>query len=212
MGSRIPTERELGEQFGVSRTVIREALKALSERGLVEIRPGRGTFVSDPGTGALKEPMRLFFQRSKISYENLVEARRVLEIEVAGLAAERARPEQVERLRIAIAEMDSYMGDAEGYSRADQDFHATMAQATQNQMFPMLMESIAGLLHESRKLIFEVEGAPSRGQRYHRALLEAVQLRDPALARKVMREHLDQIDKDIHATAVLLDGGAAAEM
>ncbi len=199
VGSRIPNERDLGEQFGVSRTVIREALKALSERGLVAIKPGRGTFVADLGAGALKEPMRLFFQRHNVSYEDLVEARRVLEIEIAGLAAQRTRPEQIEGLRAAIAEMDARREDPEGYSKADQAFHVMLARATQNQMFLVLMESIAGLLHESRKLIFGVVGAPDRGQAHHRALLAAVEKHDAAAARKAMREHLDQVDRDIHA-------------
>lgn len=199
VGSRIPTERELGEQFGVSRTVVREALKALSERGLVDIRPGRGTFVSDLGTGALKEPMRLLFQRHAVSYEDLVEARRVLEIEIAGLAAMRAQPEQIESLRAAIAQMDGCMEESEGFSRADQAFHVALAQATQNQMFLILMESIAELLHESRKLIFQVAGSASRGQTHHRALLRAVEKHDFAAARKAMQKHLDQIDRDIHS-------------
>lgn len=199
VGYRIPTERELGEQFGVSRTVIREALKALAERGLVAIRAGRGTFVANLGTAALKEPMRLFFQRQNISYRNLVEARRVLEVEIAGLAAERAEPEQIERMRAAIAQMDEFMGNPEGYAKADQAFHAALAQGTQNQMFPMLIENIAELLHESRRLIFEVAGAPTRGQIHHRALLEAVEQRDVRAARRAMRAHLDQVDGDIHS-------------
>ncbi|MHB0870100.1 MAG: FadR/GntR family transcriptional regulator [Chloroflexota bacterium] len=199
-GNRIPTERELGEQFGVSRTVIREALKALAERGLISISAGRGTFVADRGIGALKEPMKLFFQRHNVSYRDLVEARRVLEIEIAGLAAERARPEQIGQLYAALGEMDGSMEDVEEYVRTDQRFHLLLAQATQNQMFPMLTESMAELLHESRHLIFGVAGAPARGQSHHRAILESLERRDPAAARRAMGEHLDQVDTDIHAT------------
>lgn len=198
-GSRIPTERELGEQFGVSRTVIREALKALAERGLVTISPGRGTFVADPGICALKEPMKLFFQRHNISDWDLVEARRVLEVGIAALAAERVLPEQIEQLRAAVAEMDESMEDMERYTRADQRFHLVLAEATQNMMFPMLIESMAELLRESRKLIFKVKGSPARGQRYHRAIVDALERRDAAAARKTMKEHLDQVDTDVHA-------------
>lgn len=199
-GSRIPTERELGEQFGVSRTVVREALKALSERGLVEIRPGRGTFVADPGVGALKQPMKLFYQRQNVSLRDLVEARRVVEIEVAQLAAQRAMPEQIEQLRAAIQEMDAAMGDVERFVRADQRFHVLLAEATQNRMFPMLTESMAELLYESRLLTSRVTGSSARGQRYHRALLEAVERRDPEAARRAMEEHLAQVDSDSRAS------------
>ncbi len=202
-GSRIPTERELGEQFGVSRTVIREALKALSERGLIAIRPGRGTFVADLGVGALKEPMKLFFQRQNISYRDLVEARQVLEIEVAELAALRAQPEQIDRLRDAIGEMDAALEDVERFVRADQRFHLLLAEATQNRMFPMFTESMADLLHESRLLMFGVAGSPGRGQSHHRALLEALERRDVVAARRAMEEHIEQVDTDIHATEEL---------
>ena len=206
--NRIPTERELGEQFGVSRTVIREALKALSERGLVAIRPGRGTFVVDPGAGALKEPMKLAFQRQNISYRELVEARRVLEIEIAELAAQRARPEQMELLRASIEEMDAAMGDVERFIRTDHKFHLVLAEATQNRMFPMLTESMAGLLHESRLLMFGVAGSPTRGQIHHRALLDALARGDVMAARRAMEEHIEQVETDIHAT---VDGVSLVE-
>lgn len=199
-GNRIPTERELGEQFGVSRTVIREALKALSERGLIAIRPGRGTFVADLGYGALKEPMKLFFQRQNISYRDLVEARRVLEIEISELAARRAQPEQIEEMRTAIEEMDGALEDVEHFVRTDQRFHLLLAEATQNRMFPMFVRSMSDLLYESRLLMFGVMGSPSRGQIHHRALLDALERRDAAAARRAMEEHIEQVDTDIHAT------------
>ncbi len=199
-GNRIPTERELGEQFGVSRTVVREALKALAERGLVAIRPGRGTFVEDPGVGALKEPMKLFFQRQNIPYRDLVEARRVLEIEISELAAQRARPDQIEQLRFAIEEMEEALADEERFIRADQRFHLLLAEATQNRMFPLLTESMADLLYESRLLMFGVAGSPTRGQIHHRALLSALESRDPVAARTAMAEHIEQVETDIHAT------------
>lgn len=196
-GSKIPGERELGERFGVSRTVIREALKALSERGLVDIQPGRGIFVADLSSAALKEPMRLLFQRRNFSYENLVETRRVLEIEIAGLAAERARPEHVRKMREAIVLMDLAIGEGETFIAADHAFHVALAEGTQNPLLPMLIDSIGELVRETRRLVVEVSGSTSRGQRFHRQLLEAVEQRDSATARRAMGEHLDQFDADI---------------
>ncbi len=196
-GSKMPAERELVEQFGVSRPVIREALKALSERGLVAIRPGRGIFVADLNADALKEPMKLLFQRRNFSYENLVETRRVLEVEIAGLAAERAEPEQVARMRAAIAEMDATYAEAETFIRADHAFHVALAEATQNPLLPMLIDSIGELVRETRRLVIEVGGSQTRGQYYHARLLDAVIHHDSAAARKTMGEHLDQFDKDI---------------
>lgn len=200
-GSKIPTEREMGEQFGVSRTVIREALKALSERGLVTIRPGRGAYVADPVDSALSEPIRLLYQLHNFSYDNLVEVRRVLEVEIAGMAAERALPDQLEKMRSAVAEMDEHYGDLEAFVLTDQHFHVTLAEATQNAMFPILIGSIGGLVHESRQLMFGVRGSPYRGQSYHRALLEAVERRDVVAARQAMRDHLAQVETDIQAVS-----------
>ena len=196
-GSKIPAERELVDRFGVSRTVVREALKALAERGLVAIRPGRGIFVADLSGDALKEPMKLLFQRRNFSSENLVETRRVLEVEIAGLAAERAELEQLEKMRTAIAEMDATIDDVEGFVQADHAFHVALAEATQNPLLPMLIDSIGELVRETRRLAVEVNGSQNRGQYFHRKLIDAVERHDGSAARRVMGEHLDQFDADI---------------
>jgi len=196
-GSKIPTERELGDRFGVSRTVVREALKALAERGLVAIQPGRGIFVAHLSADALKEPMKLLFQRRNFSYENLVETRRVLEVEIAGLAAQRAEPDHMEKMRAAVEEMDATLDDAESFIRADHAFHVALAEATQNPLLPMLIDSIGELVRETRRMVIGVGGSQTRGQHYHRKLIDAVECRDAAAARKSMGEHLDQFDTDI---------------
>jgi GntR family transcriptional regulator, transcriptional repressor for pyruvate dehydrogenase complex len=198
-GQKIPAERDLGERFGVSRPVIREALRALAERGLVSIRPGRGIFVTDLDVDALKEPMKLMFQRRNFSYENLVETRRVLEVEIAGLAAGRAEPDQVDKMRAAIDEMDATIGESEEFIKADHAFHVALAEATQNPLLPMLIDSVGELVRETRRLVIGVGGSQTRGQYYHRRLLDAVERRDAAAARKTMGEHLNQFDADIRA-------------
>lgn len=196
-GSKMPSERELGEQFGVSRTVIREALKALSERGLVNVSPGRGIFVVGPSTDALADSMRLLIQRHAVSHGNLVEARRLLEIQIAGLAAQRSQPTQVEKMRVAIQEMDSHIDEQERFIVADQAFHFALAEATQNTLLPLLVDSFAETLAETRRMIFPIEGTRSRGQDYHRRLLNAVVQRDATQARKIMDEHLKQFEEDV---------------
>ena len=196
-GSKIPSERELGDRFGVSRTVVREALKALAERGLVAIQAGRGIFVAHLSGDALKEPMKLLFQRRNFSCENLVETRRVLEVEIAGLAAERAESEQLEKMRAAIDEMDAALGDSESFIRADHTFHVALAEATQNPLLPMLIDSIGELVQATRLIVVGIDGSQTRGQYYHRRLIDAIENRDAVAARRIMGEHLDQFDTDI---------------
>jgi GntR family transcriptional repressor for pyruvate dehydrogenase complex len=156
------------------------------------------------GASSLREPMKLFFQRHNVSYEDLVEARRVREVEIAALAAERAESIQMSEMEEAIERMDAALNasDREKYVEADQIFHSVLAQATQNKMFVMLTESISGLLRESRRLIFDVEGAPRRGQQHHRALLESIQRGDVPEAQRAMREHLAQVAVDINNVGV----------
>lgn len=198
-GSKIPAERELGDRFGVSRTVVREALKALAERGLVAIQPGRGIFVARMSGDALKEPMKLLFQRRNFSCENLVETRRVLEVEIAGFAAERAEPEELQKMRAAIDEMEATIGDVESFVRVDHAFHVALAEATKNPLLPMLIDSIGELVQETRMVAVGVSGSQNRGQFYHRKLVDAVERRDASAARLAMSEHLDQFDADIQA-------------
>ncbi|HEX9014450.1 MAG TPA: FadR/GntR family transcriptional regulator [Chloroflexota bacterium] len=198
-GRRIPCERDLGEQFGVSRTVVREALKALSERGLISVTPGRGIFVAEPSSDALSDPMRLLLQRRAVTSANLVEARQLLEIEIAGLAARRHLPGQLARMKAAIDEMDLYRNSPDLYIKADQKFHVALADATQNGVLRLLIDSISGSLEETRRVIFQVDGSPARGQEYHRQLFDAVVRRDPAAARRIMREHLHQFETDVRA-------------
>src|SRR4051794_5512670 len=99
-GARLPTERELGEQFGVSRTVVREAVRTLVAKGLLEVRSGSGVYVASVGESAVRESMNMFLLGTGLpSYAHVHEARQVLEVEIAGLAATRATDEEIAGLR-----------------------------------------------------------------------------------------------------------------
>lgn len=206
-GSRIPTERQLRERFGVSRTVIREALKALVERGSISIQPRRGTFVSELTTSGLREPIALLLQRHNIPNWDLAEARRVIETEIAGLVAERAEHRQIETLRSAFAAMEEHMEDPEEFIRADRQFHAALAESTHNLVFLFLIDAMAELMGRMQQVAFQVEGSPQRAQRYHQILLEAIVLRDTGTARSVMRDHLGQFETDVRAASSAVIGG-----
>ena len=196
VGDRLPPERELAERLGVARGVVREAVRLLSVKGMVTVEPGRGTFIVERGAESISDHLSRMSRMGKFTFDDLNELRRVLELEIASLAAQRAQPEDVDRLKQAIEVMDDNLDSPEEYIAADLDFHLTMANATQNHMFSLLIGVIVDLLQESRRLIFRVEGAPQRGQVWHRKIAEAVEAHDAAAATEAMRRHLEHISAD----------------
>ncbi|EFH87995.1 FadR/GntR family transcriptional regulator [Ktedonobacter racemifer] len=198
-GDRLPTELELAKQFHVSRTAVREAMKMLAQKGLVDTRPGRGTIVIDGAHTALQSSLGLVM---KLKWgemggsENLLEVREILETEIAAIAAERATEKEITAMREAIAVMDAYMHDVNTFIAADNRFHEALAQATQNILILLLTNSIVNLLSEQRKQIFSVAGGPQRGQIHHKRIFDSIIRRDAEAARAAMREHLRQVRED----------------
>lgn len=196
-GSQLPPERDLAKQFGVSRTAVREAIKALQEKGLVDAFPGRGTFVTTGTPSAMRRSLdRLVNSGEEEGRAYLVEVRDILEPEIAALAAERADDEALAAMREAVTTMDGAAWDSDVYIEADLDFHLALAEAAGNPIVLSLIDSIVGLLREQRLRIFRVEGGPDRGQHHHRRILEAIQRRDPQAARAAMQSHLAQVRED----------------
>ena len=201
-GDRLPTERELAEQFHVSRTAVREAMKILAQKGLVDMRPGRGTIVIDGAPRAMQHSIGLAMKLKLGEVggsDNLVEVREILETEIAALAATRATEREIAAMREAVKVMDEHLNDADAYISADNNFHEALAQGTQNTLILILVNSIVNLLSEQRKQIFEVEGGPQRGQIHHKRILESITRRDPEAARAAMRAHLRQVREDVRA-------------
>lgn len=199
-GDKLPPERELGEQFGVSRTAVREAVKALREKGLVEILPGKGTFVADIAdstTSIVRNSLSLMVKTGPGNgLFNLIQVRAILEPEIASLAAQMATEEDIQALQHAFEVMDQALDDAEVFVEADLEFHLTLARATQNQLIPVLIDPIMDLLREQRMRIFMVRGGPERGQYHHRLIMEEIRKHDPDATRRAMAEHLQQVTED----------------
>jgi len=203
-GDRLPTERELAQQFGVSRTAVREAVKTLTEKGLVESHSGRGTFVTSGRSDSVRTSLDSFFKNSDLQNPSyLVELREVIEPEVTILAAKRIEEQQLAMMREAVAVMDRSMRNPDAYIEADLDFHLALAEAAGNPLVLSLLDSIVGVLREQRLGIFGVEGGPERGQSHHKRILEAIERHDPVAAHDAMRAHLQQIQQDSAASAAL---------
>jgi GntR family transcriptional repressor for pyruvate dehydrogenase complex len=205
-GDRLPTERELAEQFHASRTAVREAMKSLAQKGLVDMRPGRGTIVIDGTSRAMRHSLGLMMRIGQaVNSSSLVEVREILEPEIAALAAVRATEEHVAAMQEAVAIMDANLNDADAYITADNDFHRALAEGTQNVLILALVDSIVDLLSEQRKHIFSVSGGPQRGQIHHKRVLETVIQHDPEAARQAMHAHLHQVRDDVGAGIILED-------
>jgi GntR family transcriptional repressor for pyruvate dehydrogenase complex len=196
-GDQLPAERELAQRFGVSRTAVREAVKALREKGLVEAYSGRGTFITNGTSQAIRQSLDLMIKIGQPDgCTHLAEVRLILEPEIAALAATRVEEHHLAAMREAIAVMDAARQDPDAFIEADLDFHLALAEAAANPLILSLLDSIVGLLREQRLRIFNVDGGPERGQFHHKRIIEAIEARDAEKAREAMRAHLQQVRQD----------------
>jgi GntR family transcriptional repressor for pyruvate dehydrogenase complex len=196
-GDQLPSERELALKFGVSRTAVREAVKALHEKGLVEAYSGRGTFITNGTSQAVRQSIDLMMRIDQADGSvYLAEVRQILEPEIAALAATRIQEPQLVLMREAFAVMSDALKDPDAYIEADLDFHLALAEAAENPLILSLLDSIVGLLREQRIKIFFEDGGPQRGQYHHARILAAIERRDPEASRAAMRDHLQQVRED----------------
>src|ERR1700681_4230474 len=132
-GDQLPAERELAQRFGVSRTAVREAVKTLREKGLVEAYSGRGTFVTNGTSQAIRQSLDLMIRiNQQEGSAHLAELRLVLEPDIAGLAASRIEEQLLATMREMLAIMERNLQDREAYIEADLDFHLALAEAAGN--------------------------------------------------------------------------------
>lgn len=193
-GERLPSERDLCEQFGVSRTVVREAIRALEAKGLLESRGGSGTYVKALEAGDVSDSIGAYIvtQDDVVPHDKLMEVRRVLEVQVAALAAQRATGDDVQRLEALVEAMEDVTDSPEECARLDLEFHVAVARATGNELFEMLLDPFMGALYEGRRVASALEGVPEEAIGFHRQLLEQIKAGDPEAAAAAMSSHLDQ--------------------
>jgi GntR family transcriptional repressor for pyruvate dehydrogenase complex len=212
-GTRLPPERALAEQYGVSRTVIREAVRILVSRGLLETRAGSGTYVRDPGPTSVAESMslllRLHHGATAIPYVMVHEVRVVLETEIAGLAARRALADDIAALEREIARQreSGAAADHDTAISSDAAFHVALAMATHNDLFPILLYSISGMMTDIRRLGFKVPGAYDNVLAHHERILSAVRGRDSASSIRAMRAHLGDAQRILRQGLEMAPGG-----
>lgn len=203
VGAKLPPERELSERLGVSRTVVREAVRDLVTQGLLETRHGIGTTVRAVERAQVVKPLTLLLRTcgETVTNEHLHQIRLILEVENAKIAAEQATNADVKDLRRIAAEMESAAADPQRFAAKDAEFHRRLGLTTRNPLLTLLLDTVSDLMAEVRTLVANEHGVFERVMPTHRNILECVARQDASGARRAMREHL-QIALDIQQELV----------
>ena len=191
-GERLPSERDLATKLGVSRTSLREALIALELGGTVEVRGGSGVYVSEQATPVAEVPTA-----GPGPFEVLA-ARRLIEVEMAALAAKHASDSAIDAILVAVLEMEQHHEERSGNESADRNFHLAIARATGNSAMVGVIEylwSQRGSLWHKLKEHFQTEELRQQTLLDHRAIFAAIADHDVAGARTAMRAHLDRVTR-----------------
>jgi GntR family transcriptional repressor for pyruvate dehydrogenase complex len=187
-GQAVPTERELARSFRVGRSSVREALRVLESKGV--IRGNVGAFeVADFGN-PLSDSLRLLLTLEEADVGELFEVRRVIEVEMAALAAERRTDEDLARMNEALAAMREHIDSEEAYIAADIRFHLAIVAAARNRIAHRMMQAIREILRRALGPVFHVPGSPELSTRQHREIRDAIAAKDADAARTRMHEHL----------------------
>ncbi|HZT31175.1 MAG TPA: FadR/GntR family transcriptional regulator [Bryobacteraceae bacterium] len=204
-GFHLPPERELCAEFGVSRPILREALKVLLARGVLKEARGKGTYVWPNMTEPLADLFDLFVaQEESNGAASLFEVRKLLEVEIAGLAAERATDEDIAHLdrlnqsmqRLHKKAVDWTEEQMHRYNDLDFQFHLFLAKCTKNALFVILMSALSGSFKSSWTHMHQKAEVRTHGIQMHERILKAIRSRDPRLARKATRENLEAFMAD----------------
>lgn len=202
-GHELPSEGELAQDLGVSRLTVREGMRQLSARGLIEVHNGRKPVVASPNGKGVGDFFRNAIRRDPRALLDLLEVRQALEVHIAVLAARNASRASVGAMQAAIDEMRRTMDSPETFNEADIHFHELLAAATGNQLMTILIEELSDSQRTSRAQ--SVLGHERLGRRLdevldqHAKILECVERRDEAGAAAAMRRHLRSTEKDLAA-------------
>jgi GntR family transcriptional repressor for pyruvate dehydrogenase complex len=193
-GDQLPPERDLAEKFMVSRTSVREALRALQSRGLVEIRAGEGAFVRDISVETLIEPLALVILPHREAVGELFEARRLLEPAIAALAARRATREELGEMERILEDQAKEVSLGRTGVAQDAALHAAIANSAHNRAITRIVSALVDLLSQSREESLHTPGRPTRSHEDHRRVLEAITRRDEVAAHRAMLDHLIAVE------------------
>jgi DNA-binding FadR family transcriptional regulator len=196
-GDRLPTEKVLMQEYGVGRNSVREAVQALVTLRIVEVRPGRGATVIgiEPEDALDAEMVSVLLKEEAV--EDLYAFRRLLEVEIAARAAEKATTKDIEEIEHRLRAFQLAFTEGAPVSRSDDEFHAAIARASHNAVYATMMDAVSGLIANARRLTERVPWATERAAVEHERLFAAIKAHDPVAAADAMRTHLDSAIKAI---------------
>ncbi|MCB9501634.1 MAG: FadR family transcriptional regulator [Deferribacteres bacterium] len=211
VGEKLPTEKELCEQFGVSRTVIREALQALSAKGLITVKRGSGAYVSDYTFKMAREPMHLYIEQNfdKNHILSLLEIRKIVEPELARLAAQNRTAKDLVVLEESLQRFKDRSLDAPIIALADVEFHECIARASGNPLVPLMLDPIHSLMLKIKTLMVRMVNQElalsDTAVNFHERIYDSINRMDGDAAFTIMKEHLEQASKDALQLFAFLD-------
>ena len=197
-GDRLPAERELALQLGVSRPSVREAMRLLDTKGLVNIRPGAGTFIAEDDVDVIARSFSSLLEDDTGAARDVFEMRLLLEPHVVSLAAERAGDSDIRRMTQILDAQESEIAAGGTGVEFDTEFHSTIAAATKNAALVAVMQAISGILSESREDSMLSSDRSELSLQSHRQIVSAIQGRAPQRAEESMRSHIANIDREVH--------------
>jgi len=191
-GDRLPSEREMAEQFSMGRQSVREATKVLSMMNILDVRRQGGTFVAKATNNSKYDQFKFFLQSGQISLSEIFEARLIMEVECIALAAKKISEEQLELIRRNISSVD--IDDLEGFAEADRVLHDTIYAATGNRALEILMQTVKMWTTVSQGLTNSYREVRELVQKDHVDILDALSRHDAEAAREAMRKHIQHLD------------------
>lgn len=194
-GDHLPPERELAETFQVSRSSVRDAIRALEVMGLVEPRQGEGTVVRDVTAETLVNPLSTMLTQKRELVGELLDLRLMIEPPLAGRAAKHATDEEILQLEDILRRQKEKVTRGELAIEEDSEFHYAIAEAARNSVVLKVVDVFMDLLRESREQTLQVDGRLQKSFTGHRRILDAIKNRKASLAEAAMRRHIEEIEK-----------------
>lgn len=194
---QLPSERELAETFKVSRTSVREALRALETQGLIVSRTGAGNFVADLPVEALIGPLAQLLIDEKKTLADVFEMRKLIEPHIAALAAERASRKDIAQLKRIVDKQAEAVSRGGTGVEADAELHFSISRATRNQALQKLVSGLMEMLSRSREESLQTDKRRESSIAAHRRIVGAIEKHDRSRARSEMLRHIEQVEASV---------------